>query len=130
MATEEDKINDLDGRNLRAAAIFEAFSMEEMEQVLEANIFDLMGVSSELLQEQKDDLLKVFSETVQNRTVSRILEMLSDTDAEEFGKILEESPEKTDEFLIAKGVNKEQIAIVEMVLYKLELAKSKKEQGE
>ena len=130
MATEEDKINDLDGRNLRAAAIFEAFSMEEMEQVLEANIFDLMGVSSELLQEQKDDLLKVFSETVQNRTVSLILEMLSDTDAEEFGKILEESPEKTDEFLIAKGVNKEQIAIVEMVLYKLELAKSKKEQGE
>jgi len=123
-----DKLGELDARNLKAAALLDTFTLEEMEKVLEANIFDLMGVSSELTQDQKDDLLRVFQDTIQNRVVVRILDQLPDTEAEEFGKLLDGDPEKAEQFLVDKGINKEQIAIVEIVLYKLELAKGKKEE--
>lgn len=129
MTTSEDKLKELDSRNLKAAAIFEAFTLEEMEKVLETNIFDLMGISAELTQEQKDDLIRIFQDTVETRTVSRLLDSLSDADAQEFCKLLEEDAEKADQFLVGKGINKEQIAVVEMILYKLELAKSKEKEG-
>lgn len=128
MANEEDKLKELDLRNIKAAALLDSFSLEEMQEVLGTDIFELMGVTNELTQEQKDDLLKVFKETVENRTVSRILDAMSDADSEEFAKILDESPEKADQFLSDKGINKEQMAIVELMLYKLELAKGKTEQ--
>jgi len=128
MATADEKIKELDARNLKAAVLLETFSLEEMEKVLETNIFDLMGVSEELTQEQKDDLTKVFKNTIENRTVAKLLDSLSDADAQEFGRLLDEEPDKSDQFLVDRGINKEQIAIVEIVLYKLELAKSKKEQ--
>ena len=131
MATsDDDKLKELEERNLKASALLSTFDLENMEKVLETNIFDLMGVSSELSQEQKDDLLKVFTDTVENRTVSRILDALSDADAEEFSKLADGDTQKADQFLVDKGINKEQIAVVEMVLYKLELASSKKEQEE
>ncbi|MEI6144397.1 MAG: DUF5663 domain-containing protein [Candidatus Berkelbacteria bacterium] len=129
MPTADDKLKELDVRNIKAAAILQNFSLEEMEQVLETNIFELMGVESELTQEQKDDLLKVFKDTIENRTVARLLDALPDEDVEEFSKLAEESAEKADQFLADKGINKEQIAIVEIVLYKLELAKSKQGEG-
>jgi len=128
MANEEDKLKELDLRNIKAAALLDSFSLEEMQEVLGTDIFELMGVTNELTQEQKDDLLKVFKETVENRTVSRILDAMSDADSEEFAKILDESPEKADQFLSDKGINKEQMAIVELMLYKLELTKGKTEQ--
>ena len=125
MTTTDDKLKELDERNLKAAALFQAFSLEEMEKVLETDIFELMGVKADLSEEQKADLLKVFQDTVENRTLARMMDGLSDADMEEFSKLLEDSAEKADQFLSDKGIIKEQIAIVEMVLYKLEMAKSK-----
>jgi len=127
MATTDDKLKALDEHNVKAAAIFSAFSVDEMEKVLETNIFDLMGVQDSLSQEQKDDLLRVFQDTIQNRVSARILDSLSDDDAAAFGKLIEEDMEKAEQFLVDKGINKDQIAVVEIVLYKLELAKGKKE---
>lgn len=125
MATTDDKSKALDTRNIKAAAIFESFSLEEMEKVLATDIFELMGVSGELNEEQKSDLLKVFQDTIENRALVRIFDSMSDADVSEFSKVLEESPDKADAFLEDKGINKDQIALVEMVLYKLELAKNK-----
>ncbi|MFA5158398.1 MAG: DUF5663 domain-containing protein [Patescibacteria group bacterium] len=123
MASDSDKLQVLDARNLKAAALFDTFSLEEMEKILATDIFELMGVSGDLSEEQKSDLIKVFQDTVENRVLVRIMDSLSDADTTEFSKILEENPEKADQFLDGKGINKDQIALVEMVLYKLELAK-------
>lgn len=128
--TAGDKLKELNIRNLKAAALFETFTLEEMEEVLRANIFDLMGVSDKLTQEQKDDLLRVFQDTIETRTLARIFDSLPEAETEEFGRLLEESAELADKYLADKGINKEQIAIVEMVLYKLELTKSKKVEGD
>lgn len=129
MATNDDKQKALDDRNIKAAAIFESFSLEEMEKVLATDVFELMGISGELSVEQKNDLSKVFQDTIENRTLVRILDSMSEEDTAAFSKNLEESPEEADKFLIEKGINKEQVAIVEMVLYKLELAKTKAGEG-
>ena len=127
---DRNNLAELSDRNIKAAALFETFDLEEMEKVLETNIFDLMGVSGDLSEEQKNDLLRIFQDTIQTRVVSRVLDMLDEKELDEFGKILESDTQAADKFLADKGVNKEQIAIVEMVLYKLELTRSKKVEGD
>lgn len=113
-------------RDIKAAAILESFNLAEITEILESNIFDLMGVQDKLDQAQKDDLSTVFAETVENRVVARVLEMMSESEQEEYKVIVQDDLEKADQYLTAKGIDRDQIAVAETVLYKLELISNKR----
>ncbi len=122
-----DSNNDIpiNERDIQASALLDGFTLPEMEEVIETNIFELMGVDKNLSDDQRNDLMRVFQDTLQSRVTSRILDQLNEDERKKFIELAEKDPEGAEKFLNDKGINKEQITVAEIILYKLELAQKR-----
>lgn len=100
------------------------FSDEEIKNVLEKDLLELIG-GADLPQAKKQELYTQMAETVQNRTIARIYDKLSEED----GKALDEAIDsgdkknalKVDEFLKSKNIDITSLLAQEAIIYKTEM---------
>jgi hypothetical protein len=97
------------------------FTTDELKQIFDQDLLDLMGASN-MPPEQKADLYEKMANTIQDRVLLRIDDALDEEGRHQFAKIIDTGDhEKTNEFLISKGLNIPKLLIEEAVLYKLEM---------
>ena len=93
----------------------------KIKQALEGNLIEELGLVS-LPEDQKLRLIDSLTELVGARTMARVAEALSDTDGEQFAKMVETSaPEEGVAWLQARGIKFDEILIEEIGLLKQEL---------
>lgn len=94
----------------------------EVDGILEKDILEILK-SSGLSEEEKLQVYKKMLETIKNRTIDRILNLLSDEKIEEWKKLLEQGDEIIlIKFLSDNGADTQKIMIEETMKYKLEVA--------
>lgn len=97
------------------------------QDILNKDILELIGAQN-LPDDKKKQLYQKMLETIQNRSITRILDQLSDNDAEEFKTILDSGDQpKADQFLKSKGIDIRQIMLQESIIYKTEMTELSKQ---
>ncbi len=92
------------------------------QDILNQDILKLMGAEN-LPQEKKQEIYQKMIQTVQNRTIAKVLDQLSEQDAEEWKKILDTGDKaKAEEFLKARQIDVAKIMLEESIIYKTEMA--------
>lgn len=98
--------------------------MEELndaQKVLETDIFDILG-NPDIDDGNKAELLRKMLDTIRNRTVERILDLLSDDERQEWEKLLDAKDDiRTNQFLMSRNINSQEMMIEETIKYKLEV---------
>ncbi len=91
------------------------------DDIINKDILELMGAKN-LPEEKKKELYTKILETIQNRTIAKIAQMLSDDDLENWRKIAD-TKDKTrmNEFLNSKSIDLTKMMTEEAIIYKLEL---------
>ena len=91
------------------------------KDLLEKNIISLLGLES-LSEEKKVQFLEKISELVFKRAMVRVMELLSESDQEELGRLVDGGDsEKTDAFIATKVPNFEEIMNNEIITVKEEM---------
>lgn len=89
---------------------------------MKKDIFELTELDK-VSDEEKNEIFQKAYETVVNRVMLRIAELLPEQDLEELTKLIEEeSADSVHTFLEQKGIEIDQIATAEAMAYKIELA--------
>lgn len=96
-------------------------SDQELKDLLEKDILELIGAQN-LPQEKKEELYKTMADTVQNRTIARIYDELSEADTKELDALLDQNAqEKVAEFLKGKNIDLTGLLMQEAMIYKSEM---------
>jgi len=91
------------------------------EDILNKDILELMGAQN-LPQEKKQEIYQKMIETIQNRVIAKILDQLSEQDAEEWKKLLDSGDkQKAEEFLKTKQIDVAKLMLEESIIYKTEM---------
>lgn len=100
------------------------------EDIINKDILELMGVSN-IPEEKKRELYTKMIETIENRAINQIANMLSEKDTEEWKKIAEtKDKQKEDQFLKSKNIDLVQIMLNQTLLYKAEMVDLIKQRGQ
>ncbi|NQV00877.1 MAG: hypothetical protein HQ537_02035 [Parcubacteria group bacterium] len=92
------------------------------KDLLQKNIISLLGLES-LPEEKKIQLLEKLTDLVFKRTIIKVMELLSEADQEELGKLIDAGDsEKTNAFIAEKVPNFEEIMNKEIISVKEEMA--------
>ncbi len=93
------------------------------EQFLDQDIFDLLQLPN-LSKEKKDKIIKDMLETVNNRVIARILDLLEEKNQQEqFFTLLQGNQNQAiDDFLEQQNIDIKKISLEESLLYKMEIA--------
>lgn len=111
----------VDEHIIKTAALLSSLTIDEIEQMLETDIFELMGIKEALSEEQRDVILESFLDIVRNRVVGQIFNLLSDEDRKQFDQLIDQDKlDEADRFLVEKKINKDQLVLKEIVMLKLE----------
>jgi len=95
------------------------------EDILNKDILELMG-AKDMSEERKKELYTKMLETIQNRVIVKIINQLSDEDAEAFKKLVD-SGNKTEmeNFLNSREIDLAQLMLAEAMIYKTEMVSLK-----
>lgn len=97
------------------------FSDEEMQQILDNDLLELMGAQN-MPQEKKQALYQKMAETVQDRVIARIDDQLSESEREEWLKVIDSDDQaKMAEFLKSKNIDVAKMIVEEAIIYKTEM---------
>ncbi len=90
--------------------------------IAEQNIISILGIES-LPDERKVAMVEQITTLVQKRLLNRVLDMLSQTERDEFGKLLDEADQqRTNEFLERHVPNMPELLEEEITAVKQELS--------
>ena len=96
-------------------------SDQELKDLLEKDILELIGAQN-LPQEKKEELYKTMADTVQNRTIARLHDQLSEEDSKEFDRLIDAGDnQKVTEFLENKNIDITSLLIQEATIFKTEM---------
>ncbi len=96
-------------------------SDQELRDLLEKDILELIGAQN-LPQEKKEELYKTMADTVQNRTIARLHDQLSEEDSKEFDRLIDEGDnQKVTQFLESKGIDITSLLVEEATIFKTEM---------
>lgn len=99
----------------------------EYKDLINNDILDLIGLK-DLPQEEKKDLYKKVLETVEDRSMVRVVNSLSPEKQEELNNLLDsQESESINDFFTNNGIDLEKIMFEESMLYKAELVGLTKE---
>jgi len=105
-------------------------SDQELKDLLEKDILELVGAQN-LPQEKKEELYKTMADTVQNRTIARVYDSLSETERKELDVLIDEGDhQKIDGYLKGKNIDVTRLLIEEATIYKAEMMELFKKKGE
>ena len=91
------------------------------DDILNKDILELMG-AKDMPDEKKKELYQKMLETIQNRVIARIDDMLTDEEAAEWKKIVDENNhQKNQEFLQRKNIDIKKLYTQELLIYKMEM---------
>ena len=97
------------------------FSEEEIKNILDKDLLELMGAKN-MPDEEKAALYEKMAQTVQDRVLLRVDDLLDEEGQKEFVSIIDTGDqEKTNQFLLGKNINVPQLIIQEAMLYKMEM---------
>lgn len=97
------------------------------QDIVEKDVLELMGFSTELTQEKKDALHQKIEETLETRVAGRILDLLNEADRNSYDKLLiEENNQEAYDFLKQRGITAEELLTTEALIMKLELYEDSK----
>ncbi len=96
-------------------------SDEELKDLLEKDLLELIG-GADLPPEKKQELYTKMAETVQNRTIARIYDQLSEEEGKEIDQLIDADDKgKVDEFLKSKNLDITSLLAQEAIIYKTEM---------
>lgn len=95
-------------------------ALPTVEEILEKDIFELLGVANTSA-EEKQALLAKLTSVVDARVINRVAELLSEKEAEEFATLAEAGDgQKLADFLVDKEIDLAQIVSEEATKYRVE----------
>lgn len=93
----------------------------EIETLIKGDFFDLAGLEK-LTDREKEELMLKMLESVKNRVLLRIDDLISKSDRGEFNQLLDEGDEKKiSQFIKSKGIDVERLVAEEALLLKKEI---------
>ncbi|MCL5407291.1 MAG: DUF5663 domain-containing protein [Patescibacteria group bacterium] len=106
------------------------FTDEEIQNILDQDLLELMG-AKDMPEEKKQELYQKMAETVQDRVIARIDDQLSETQREEWLKVIDENDKnKMETFLKSKNIDIAKMLVEEAIIYKTEMMSLFKKSGE
>ncbi len=96
----------------------------DVKNLIEEDIFDLIGLKN-LDEKTKDDLRLKILESVTNRVLLRVSDLLKDDEIKHWEKLLDEgNNDKIHAYLKEKNIDLKKLMIEESLIYKQQLAES------
>lgn len=96
------------------------------EDILNKDILELMGAQG-MPEEKKQELYQKMMETLQNRVMAKVADMLQGQDLEKFKQLAEaQNKPELEGFLKSKGINLSKMMLQETLLYKTEMTELSK----
>src|SRR5579871_3060777 len=96
-------------------------TLPSLDELLEGDLFELLGIQ-EVDEQKKAALVKSMTETIEARAVNRITGLLSEAEAEQFGRLAEANEsEKLVQFLVDHQIDLPQIVSEEATRLRVEL---------
>ena len=100
----------------------ELISDEKLKELLDKDLLELIGAEG-LPPEKKTALYEQMAETVQNRTIARVYDVLSEEEGKELDSLIDAGDaQKVDEYLKNKGMDITALIVSEAMVYKTEMA--------
>ena len=93
----------------------------DYQQVLNADLLELLG-AKDMSDEEKAKLYQTAIDTIENRVMARVMDLLTDEDMEEWEKLPEGDQEATHAFLTTHEIDLPQLYAKEALAYKTEIA--------
>jgi len=96
------------------------------EDILNKDILELMGAKN-MPEEKKQELYQKMMETVQNRVIGKVADMLEGENLEKFKELAQAQKKlELEEFLKSQGINLSKVMLQEALFYKTEMAELSK----
>lgn len=93
----------------------------EFEDIINKDVLVLMGAES-MPENVKTEIYNKMLRTIQNRTIARVTDILSDNGLEDWLQVAEtEDPVKIEEFLQSKKIDMNQLMLQESIKYKAQM---------
>ena len=99
------------------------------KELVESDIFDLIGAPKSISQEEKEALILKMYKTIENRVISRIMDKLSGREMKEFDQKMQTGQKEAFEYLKSKDINFNKLVLEESIILKTELADLAQKQG-
>ena len=99
------------------------------KQLVESDIFDLIGAPKSISKEEKSALILKMYQTIENRVIAKIMDKLSDREIKEFDQKMQIGQKEAFEYLKSKDINFNKLVLEESIILKTELADLAKTNG-
>lgn len=98
--------------------------MEELtyKQLVESDIFDLIGSPKSISRREKEALILKMYQTIENRVIAKIMDRLSNVEIKEFDEKMKLSQKDGFEYLKNKNIDFNRLVLEESIILKTELA--------
>ncbi len=91
------------------------------KQLVETDIFDLIGAPKSISKEEKSALILKMYQTIENRVIAKIMDKLSDEEIKEFDEKMKLGQKDGFEYLKNKDINFNKLVLEESIILKTEL---------
>lgn len=99
------------------------------KQLVESDIFDLIGAPKSISKDEKEALILKMYKTIENRVIARILDKLSDKEVKEFDAKMQLGQREAFEYLKNQKIDFNKLVLEESIILKTELADLAKVRG-
>ena len=99
------------------------------KQLVETDIFDLIGAPKSISKEEKQALILKMYKTIENRVIAKIMDKLSGREMKEFDQKMQISQREAFEYLKNKDIDFNKLVLEESIILKTELADLAQKQG-
>lgn len=99
------------------------------KELIESDIFDLIGAPKSISQEEKEALILKMYKTIENRVIARIMDKLSGREMKEFDQKMKLGQKEAFEYLKLKDIDFNKLVLEESIILKTELADLARVQG-
>lgn len=94
----------------------------DMKQLLQSSLFDVLGLNG-LPEAEQDELRLMVMESIRDRVLVRIVDILGPTREKQWFELLDQSDDAAVQgFLTDNGIDVDQLALEEAIRYKIDLA--------
>lgn len=96
-------------------------SDQELKDLMDKDLLELIGAQN-LSEEKKAELYQKMAETVQNRTIARVYDTLTEEEGKELDALIDAGDyQKVDEYLKSKNMDITAMMVQEALIYKTEM---------
>jgi len=127
---QSNLVADIDANTTNDASAGDTSSLSSddtsTEDILNKDILELMGAKN-MPEEKKQELYQKMMETVQNRVIGKVADMLEGENLEKFKELAQAQKKlELEEFLKSQGINLSKVMLQEALFYKTEMAELSK----